>query len=58
MNLSDLILQMLPIFSAGVGVYAAIRGDIAKLHERSTIALATANKAHARIDEILKEKKS
>lgn len=58
MNLAELLLQMLPIFAAGIGVYAAIKGDIATLHERSTIALAAANKAHARIDEILKDKKS
>jgi len=56
MDLMQLITTALPVLVAGVGVYAAIKADLAATHERSTIALASADKAHDRIDEILKGK--
>ena len=56
MDLMQLITSALPVVIAGVGVYAAIKADLAATHERSTIALASADKAHDRIDEILKRK--
>lgn len=37
---------------AGLGAYAAIRADLARLHERATNALASAARAHERIDEL------
>lgn len=56
-DLIQILGLVLPVIGAAGGVYAAIKGDLAKLHERSTIALVTANKAHERIDNLLKEKK-
>lgn len=56
MDLSQLLVQALPVLGAGVAVYAAIKSDLAAMHERATIALASADKAHDRIDEILKGK--
>jgi hypothetical protein len=55
MELVELLKAGLPVIVAGVGVYAAIKADLAATHERSTIALASADKAHNRIDELLKE---
>lgn len=56
MDLMQLVTSALPVVIAGIGVYAAIKADLAATHERSTIALESAGKAHNRIDEILKGK--
>ena len=40
------------IITAG-GVYAAIRADLARLHERATAAKESADQAHHRIDSLL-----
>jgi hypothetical protein len=56
MDLLALIQAALPVVIAGIGVYAAIKADLAATHERSTIALASADKAHDRIDELLQRK--
>lgn len=48
----DWILQVLAVAAGGVGVYAAIRADLARLHERATIALQRAEHAHDRIDRL------
>jgi hypothetical protein len=56
MDLAAILQSALPVVIAGVGVYAAIKADLAATHERSTIALASADKAHDRIDEILQRK--
>lgn len=37
---------------AGFGTYAAIRADLATLHERASNAAKMAERAHQRIDEI------
>lgn len=37
---------------AGFGTYAAIRADLATLHERATNAHNSASRAHERIDEL------
>ncbi len=51
MNLSpELVVSVLVALGSGVGVYAAIRADLARLHERSTTALDAAKRAHERID--------
>lgn len=55
MDAISFLWQALPVIVAGVGVYAAIKADLAATHERSTIALASADKAHDRIDELLKD---
>ncbi len=56
MDLMGLIQSALPVVMAGIGVYAAIKADLAATHERSRIALASADKAHGRIDDILNRK--
>lgn len=42
--------QLLTPAAAAAGVYAAIRADLARLHERATHALDSARSAHERID--------
>jgi len=42
--------QLLSAAAGAAGVYAAIRADLARLHERASIALASAEQAHRRID--------
>lgn len=44
--------QLLTAGAGAVGMYAAIRADLARLHERATHALESARNAHARIDHI------
>jgi hypothetical protein len=56
MDLLQLLTNALPVLGAGVAVYAAIKADLAATHERSKIALASADKAHDRIDELLQRK--
>ena len=48
----DWVFQLLTAGAAAAGVYAAIRADLARLHERATHALDSARNAHARIDHI------
>lgn len=40
------------LLTAG-GVYAAIRADLARIHERATNAKESADQAHHRIDQLL-----
>lgn len=47
------ITQGLAALGVGVGVYAGIRADLARLNERATNALESARQAHARIDGVL-----
>lgn len=47
---AEFILQLVIAVCSGGGVYAAIRADLAKLHERATRAIEAADHAHARID--------
>lgn len=56
MDVLALLTNALPVLGAGVAVYAAIKADLAATHERSKIALASADKAHERIDDILNRK--
>ena len=44
------IWQLVAVGSSGVGVYAAIRADLARLHENLRHVENTANEAHRRID--------
>jgi hypothetical protein len=46
----DWVMQLMGMAGTGATIYAAIRADIATLHERSTNALDTAKRAHERID--------
>lgn len=56
MDLASIIQAALPVVISGVGVYAAIKADLAAMHERATLALASAKEAHQRIDAILQGK--
>ena len=47
------ILQVLIALGSGVGAYAAIRADLARLHERAQNAMTSAAQAHQRIDTLL-----
>ena len=57
MNFAELIDKVLPMALGAVSVYAAIRADLARLNERATSAKNSADKAHDRIDFLLKESK-
>lgn len=48
----DWLFQMLSAGAGAAGVYAAIRADLATLHERATTALKAAERANERIDTI------
>ena len=48
----ELILQLLAGIGGAATVYAAIRADLAMLHERTKTTKETAEKAHSRIDEL------
>lgn len=50
----DWILQLLAIVGASCGVYAGVKADIAKAIVRAEMALQLAERAHARIDAIMK----
>lgn len=47
---AELLLSLMASVGCGVGAYAAIRADLARLHERATHALEAAARAHERID--------
>ena len=51
---------ILEIVKAGIlafAVYTGIRVDLARLHEKVTLALSSVDKAHTRIDHLLENKK-
>ncbi len=47
---SGFILDFVMALAACAGTYAAIRSDLARLHERVETALKSAERAHVRID--------
>ena len=49
----EFLLQLLVAVGAGFGSYAAIRADLARIHERATNAQESATKAHSRIDALI-----
>ena len=52
MNFSpELIIEVVLALGTGFGVYAAIRADLARLHERTAMALEGVKTAHQRIDQ-------
>lgn len=53
----DWVFQLLTAASGAASVYAAIRADLAALHEKAENAARSADKAHARIDTILTQKR-
>jgi hypothetical protein len=44
------LLEVVLALGSGFGAYAAIRADLARLHERTDQALISATRAHERID--------
>ena len=48
----EFVLQIVLAFGAAGAMYAAIRGDLATLHERTKNTKEVADKAHERIDEL------
>jgi hypothetical protein len=50
---TEILISLLSSLGAGLGAYAAIRADLARLHERATAAAKRADEAHARIDVLL-----
>ena len=48
----EFLLQSLLAIASGFGAYAAIRADLATLHERATNAAKRADEAHARLDKL------
>lgn len=46
----EFLLQIGIALASGFGAYAAIRADLARLHEKATNAAQSASTAHARID--------
>lgn len=53
---ASFLLQIVVALGSGVGAYAAIRADLARLHERTQHAKDSADLAHTRIDAILSNK--
>ncbi len=51
----DWLLQAIAMGGAAVGVYAAIRADLAALHVKAELAAKSADRAHERIDEFGRE---
>lgn len=51
----ELLLSLISSLAAGFGAYAAIRADLARLHERATNAQTSAAQAHKRIDRMVGE---
>lgn len=49
---AEFVLSVVLALGSGAGAYTAIRADLATLHERSTNALAVAQKANDRIDQL------
>lgn len=56
--LPDWVFQLLTVGVAGAGVYAGIRVDLARLHEKTENVARVADKAHSRIDELLKPRRA
>lgn len=52
------LFQLLTAGAGAASVYAAIRADLARLHEKAENAARVADKAHGRIDEILNNRRA
>lgn len=48
------LMTILQVLGPAAAVYAAIRADLARIHERATNAHESATRAHARIDDLQK----
>ena len=54
---AEFVLSTVLALGSGAGAYTAIRADLATLHERSAVALSTAQKANDRIDALVGHQK-
>lgn len=54
----DWVFQLITAAGGAASVYAAIRADLARLHEKAENAARSADKAHGRIDAILNQKRA
>ncbi len=52
------VFQLLTAGAGAASVYAAIRADLARLHEKATQAGKSADEAHQRIDDILLKRRN
>jgi outer membrane murein-binding lipoprotein Lpp len=57
-NAAELVAQLVTLIASAAGVYAAIRADLARLHEKSQRALEEAHRANARLDELFNRGRS
>lgn len=55
---AEFILQIVVAVGAGFGSYAAIRADLARLHEMANNAADSAKAAHKRIDDCMITRRS
>ncbi len=55
MNFGELLAQLFPSLLVGVGVYAGIRADLARLNEIAMTARERADQAHERINSMLEK---
>ena len=53
-TIANVALGLLAMSGAWIGAYVAIRSDLARLHERIASTAISANKAHERIDDLIK----
>lgn len=54
----DWLYQLLSAGAGAAAVYAGIRADLARLHEKAEAAVKAADKAHERIDTLLNHQRS
>ena len=52
----DWLQALIPQAAGAAAIYAGIRADLARIHERATHALESADKAHSRIDSLTMKK--
>lgn len=56
-DVAEWIYQLLTAGAGAASVYAAIRADLARLHEKAEQATRSADKAHNRIDDLFRGQK-
>lgn len=54
----EFLLQLVVALGGAAMTYAAIRADLATLHERTSQALESAKEAHVRIDENMRDRRA
>ena len=46
----DIVVELIAIISSGIGVYAAIRSDLALMHERHTVMKERVDKIETKVE--------